>query len=81
MGGIGFSELFLLALIALLVVGPRRLPEVARTLGSWSRQARQAWDSLRSEFDSEMDRDHNRRVLEAERNRQAESDERRSDPD
>lgn len=67
MGGIGFSELLLLALITLLVVGPRRLPEVARTIGIWSGRARQAWASLKSEFDAEMDRDHNRRILEAER--------------
>jgi len=65
-GGVGFSELLLLALIALFVVGPRRLPEVARTLGTWSGRARQAWASLKSEFDAELDRDHNRRILEAE---------------
>lgn len=67
MGGVGFSELLLLALITLLVVGPQRLPEVARTVGGWARQARQAWAGLKSEFQEEMDRDHNRRVLEAER--------------
>lgn len=67
MGGVGFSELLLLAVITLLVVGPQRLPEVARTLGGWSRQARQAWQSLKAEFQVEMDRDHNRRILEAEK--------------
>lgn len=66
MGGVGFSELLLLALIMLLVVGPKRLPEVARTVGRWTRHARSAWDSLKSEFQGEMDRDHNRRILEAE---------------
>src|SRR5699024_7754157 len=67
LGGVGFSELLLLALITLLVVGPQRLPEVARTVGGWTRQARHAWASLKSEFQAEMDRDHNRRILDAER--------------
>ncbi|WP_376694598.1 Sec-independent protein translocase protein TatB [Wenzhouxiangella sp. EGI_FJ10409] len=66
MGGVGISELLLLALILLLVVGPRRLPEVARTVGRWTRHARSAWVSLKSEFQEEMDRDHNRRILESE---------------
>lgn len=70
MGGVGLSELLLLAVITLLVVGPRRLPEVARTVGQWTRQARSAWASLKSEFQEEMDRDHNRRILEAEQSQQ-----------
>lgn len=65
MGGIGFSELMLLGLIALLVVGPRKLPEVARGVGQLTRTAHGAWLSLKSEFQAEIDRDHNRKIMEA----------------
>ncbi|WP_376695776.1 Sec-independent protein translocase protein TatB [Wenzhouxiangella sp. EGI_FJ10305] len=87
MGGVGFSELLLLALITLLVVGPRRLPEIAHTVGRWTRHARGAWASLKSEFQDEMDRDHNRRILEAEQSHEQsesveqEAHERRDDAD
>jgi len=33
MFGIGFSQLLLIALVALIVIGPERLPKVARSLG------------------------------------------------
>ncbi len=63
MGGIGLTELILLAVIALLVVGPQRLPEIARTAGQLSKTARGAWQSLKSEFQTELDLDHNRKVM------------------
>ena len=69
MGGIGFSELLLLGLVALLVVGPRKLPEVARGLGQVSNMARGAWLSLKSEFQAEIDRDHNRKIMQAAKQR------------
>lgn len=65
MGGIGFSELALLGLIALLVVGPKRLPELARGLGQLTRTARGAWLNLKSEFQAELDNEHNRKIMEA----------------
>lgn len=64
MSGIGFSELVLLALIALLVVGPKRLPEIARTAGKLTRTLRGAWQNLKSEFQAEMDNEHNKRIME-----------------
>lgn len=71
MGGIGFTEVLLLAVVALLVIGPQRLPELARAAGRLSRQARRAWQSLQSEFQSELDAEHNRRIMqEAERARE-----------
>lgn len=65
MSGIGFTELLLLGLIALIVLGPQRLPEIARTLGQWTGRARAAWNGLKREIQSEMDSEHNRKVLEA----------------
>jgi sec-independent protein translocase protein TatB len=51
---VGFAELFLLALIGLLVLGPERLPGVARTVGGFVRKARASWNSLRHTIESEM---------------------------
>jgi sec-independent protein translocase protein TatB len=51
---VGFAELFLLALIGLLVLGPERLPAVARTLGGMVRKARASWNSLRRTIESEL---------------------------
>jgi len=43
-----------LAVIGLLVLGPERLPGVARTLGGFIRKARMSWISLRNTIESEM---------------------------
>lgn len=52
---VGFAELFLLALIGLLVLGPERLPGVARTLGGFVRKARASWFSLRNTIQAELE--------------------------
>src|SRR5690554_1836314 len=51
---IGFSELVLLAVVALIVLGPERLPKAARFAGLWVRRARAQWHSVRSELEREM---------------------------
>ena len=51
---VGFTEIFLLALIGLLVLGPERLPGVARTVGGFVRKARSSWVSLRNTIESEL---------------------------
>jgi sec-independent protein translocase protein TatB len=51
---VGFAELFLLALIGLLVLGPERLPAVARTVGGFVRKARASWVSLRNTIELEL---------------------------
>ena len=40
--------------MALLVLGPERLPRVARTLGGLSRKARSSWLSLKRSIDEEI---------------------------
>ena len=51
---VGFAELILLSVIGLLVLGPERLPKVARTLGGLSRKARTSWLNLKRSIESEI---------------------------
>ncbi len=51
---VGFSEMLLVGLIALLVFGPERLPKVAREAGLWIRKARTMASSVKQEIDREM---------------------------
>jgi sec-independent protein translocase protein TatB len=51
---IGASELFLVAIVALIVLGPERLPKAARFVGLWVRRARAQWYSVRSELEREL---------------------------
>ncbi len=50
---IGFSELLLVFIIGLLVLGPERLPKAARTLGYWMGRARSTFNNLRNELERE----------------------------
>ena len=53
MSGIGGSEFILLCLIGLLILGPERLPRVARQLGSWVGKARQMTRTLQRQLEEE----------------------------
>ncbi len=55
MSGIGGSEFLLLCVIGLLILGPERLPRVARQLGSWVGKARQMTRSLQRQLEEEVD--------------------------
>ena len=51
---VGFSELLLVALVALLVLGPERLPRAARFVGLWVRRARAQWHSVKAELERDL---------------------------
>ncbi|MFP3445967.1 Sec-independent protein translocase protein TatB [Pseudomonas sp. SIMBA_067] len=52
---VGFSELLLVGVVALLVLGPERLPVAARTLGRGLGQARRALHALRTQVEREIE--------------------------
>ncbi len=51
---VGFAELFLLFIIGLLVLGPERLPAVARTIGGFVRKARMSYYNLKRTVEAEL---------------------------
>ncbi|WP_349616395.1 Sec-independent protein translocase protein TatB [Azotobacter salinestris] len=75
---IGFSELLLVGLIALLVLGPERLPVAARMAGLWIGRLKRSFNALKTEVEREIGADeirrqlHNERILELERERERE---------
>lgn len=54
---IGFSELMVIGIIALLVIGPERLPKVARTLGHLLGRAQRYVSDVKSDINREMQLD------------------------
>lgn len=50
-----FSEMLLAALVALVVLGPERLPKVARTLGRWLGRLQQFVGNMKSELSQQAD--------------------------
>ena len=60
---VGFAELLLIGVVALLVLGPERLPKAARMAGLWMRKARASWYSMRAELEREIADDELKRSL------------------
>lgn len=58
---LSFSKLLLLAVIALVVLGPEKLPKAARMAGAMLRRLRLGWESVRSEVERELELEEIRR--------------------
>ena len=57
MSGVSSAELILLVVIGLVVLGPRRLPEIANKIGSWIGQARRMTRIMRRQLEEELNFD------------------------
>lgn len=60
---IGFFEIIFIMVIALLVVGPERLPRIARTAGLWLGKMRGFVASVKADIDQELATDELKKVL------------------
>jgi sec-independent protein translocase protein TatB len=60
---IGFTELFLIAVVALVVLGPEKLPTAVRTLGLWIGKAKRTISGIQSEISEELRLDELNRTV------------------
>ena len=60
---IGFFELLLIGVVALLVIGPEQLPETLRTLALWWGRLKRGLSSTRAELEQQLGADEIRRQL------------------
>jgi len=63
MFGLSMWEIFIILVIALLVIGPERLPGLARTLGKWTYKVKKYVASAKAELDSEFNLQDMKKLL------------------
>ena len=61
---IGFWEITVITVIALIILGPERLPRAARTLGLWVGKARRTLTEVKRDIDRELDASELKRLSE-----------------
>lgn len=66
---IGFAELLIVAVVALLVLGPEKLPTAVRTLGLWMGKFRRTVSGIQTEISEELRLDELRRNASIEKDR------------
>lgn len=71
---IGFTELMLVGVIALLVLGPERLPKAAATAGRWMGQAKRTVRDIKMQMERELDAEQLRLELDRQPLRQLEQE-------
>lgn len=62
---VGFWELLLIAVVGLLVIGPKRLPAVARTLGLWVGRGRRLISSVKADIEQEIRAEELKKIVES----------------
>lgn len=60
---LSFGKMALIAVVALLVLGPERLPGAARTAGALLRRVRNSWQNVRNEIERELAADEVKRSI------------------
>jgi sec-independent protein translocase protein TatA len=60
LGSVGMPELHVIFVIALIVFGPKRLPELGRSLGQTINEFKKGASALRDKVDEEIERDNQR---------------------
>ena len=59
MFGLGFTEILFIAVLGLILIGPKQLPEVARTLGRFLNELKRSTNILTDEFKQQVKFDQN----------------------
>lgn len=62
LGSFGFQELLLIFIVALVIFGPRKLPEIGRTLGKALGEFRKATDDLKNTIEREVAIDEQKQI-------------------
>ncbi len=65
---VGFWELMLIGIVALVVIGPERLPGVARTAGKWFGKIKRFVTDVKSDIDQELKAEELKRILDVQKN-------------
>ena len=60
---VGFLELLVVGVVALLVIGPERLPKLARTAGMWVGRGRRFVSSVKADIEQELKTEELNRIL------------------